>query len=495
MNVSFGAFAALDQVSVRIRRGRVHALVGENGAGKSTLGKVISGHLPATRGQVTLHRENPAEVLGSAGHLRARVAVVDQELALLPARSVAENVLLGSLPSRFGVALRAAMRSRVATLLEATGFDLDPDAPVGALRVADRQLVTILRAFATQAEVIVMDEPTAALTGRESERLLGVIDRMRADGRTFVYVSHFLGEVLEIADDITVLKDGQVTWQGDASATNQDALVAAMLGRSLVTMFPDRQPPPPGDPVLVVENLTSGPEVQDVSLAVRPGEILGIAGIVGSGRSELAHTLLGARRATRGTMRLNGQLYRPNGPTHAWNRGVRIVPESRRDQGLFLRHTVHRNVTLPHLSAVSRAGCLMPGAGRTMAADLLDRMDYRGSGVDIPVGSLSGGNQQKVLLARCLLSDPNVLIIDEPTRGVDVGARHSIYTLIDEAAQRGVAVIVISSELEEVLGLADRVLAMRGGRIVREFAKHASEAAVLSAILGAEPTATRKPSN
>jgi simple sugar transport system ATP-binding protein/ribose transport system ATP-binding protein len=307
---------------------------------------------------------------------------------------------------------------------------------------------------------------------------------MRAGGTTFIYVSHFLADVLRIADDVTVLKDGRRTSTGPAAERTPETLVEAMLGRKLSTMFPSRRASARSGVALEVRGLSSGSEIEDVTFSMAPGEIVGVAGIVGSGRSELAHTILGARPFSTGRLTLNGEDYAPGSPRHAWRRGVRLLPESRRDQGLFMGHSVTWNVLLPHLAKFTRGAYLGPRVGEKTVRELLDRMDYRGDGTAIEVGALSGGNQQKTLFARCLLDDPAVLVVDEPTRGVDVGARHAIYGLINDAADRGVAVLVISSELEEVIGLADRILAMRRGRIVAEFDRGCSESAVLNAMLG-----------
>jgi ABC-type sugar transport system ATPase subunit len=484
VSVRFGQFTAVDDVSIDIRRGSVHALVGENGAGKSTLGKVISGVYSPTSGTI-IHAGIGGQAADESA-LRLMVGVVDQELALLPERSVTENVLLGNLPRRLGIVDRRAMRREIDQLLDLTGFALDPDSLVGSLRVADRQQVGILRALASNRSLVVMDEPTAALTRTEADRLLGIIDRMRREGTTFVFISHFLDEVLRIADEVTVLKDGRRTWTGPASAATPDSLVQAMLGRSLPQLFPKRRVQNEREVILVVDRLRSGREVDNISLQIKAGEIVGVAGIVGSGRSELAHAIIGARRRDSGTVTLNGAEFHPRSPQVAWRSGVAFLPESRRDQGLFLGHSVLHNVVLPHLSAFQQRGMLPERAGEQQTEQLLGQMRYQGDGIRIPVGSLSGGNQQKVLFARCLLASPRLLIVDEPSRGVDIGARAALYSMIVDAADRGAAVMVVSSELEEVIGLSDRIVAMRAGRIVAEFPADPPQDALLCAILGAD---------
>ena len=470
----FGGGQAVDGVSVAIEAGAVHGLVGENGAGKSTLAKMIGG----------VHEPDDGELLvdGAAVRLRsprdalaAGIATIAQEIALVPARSVLENVFLGLESRRLGVVDRAALRRRYRELDERAGFGLDPDARVGALRTADQQKVEILRAVARDARLILMDEPTASLTADESRRLLAVMRALTASGTAVVLVSHHLDEVLEASKTITVMRDGRVVHSGAAERETPETLVTAMVGRALELTFPARRPAPPSAPlVLAAHGLTRAGAVQDVSLMVREGEIVGLAGLVGSGRSEVARLLFGADKLDAGEIELEGRTVRVRGPGHAARLGIALVPESRKEQGLLMIRSIRENATLATLPRYATAGVLRGDRERARAQELSRRLDVRAPGVDVRVGSLSGGNQQKVLFAKWLAAEPKLLIADEPTRGIDVAAKQQIHALIAELAEGGMGVLLISSEIEEVLGLAHRVLVMRRGRIVDELAGEAA---------------------
>jgi ABC-type sugar transport system ATPase subunit len=470
----FGGVQAVDAASVAIEPAAVHGLVGENGAGKSTLAKIVGGVHQPDDGELLIDGE-PVRLRSPRDALAAGIATIAQEIALVPARSVLENVFLGLEPRRLGVVDRGAVRRRYVELEARIGFGLDPDARVGALRTADQQKAEILRAIARDARLILMDEPTAALTADESARLLRIIDGLTAGGTAVVLVSHHLDEVLTAARTITVMRDGRIVRTGPAGNETTDSLVTAMVGRALELTFPARRPPPADAPVVLeARGLRRARAVEDVSLAVRAGEIVGLAGLVGSGRSEVARLLFGADPLDAGEVRLDGAPIRVRGPGDAARRGIAMVPESRKEQGLLMMRSIRENATLATLPRYATAGVVRSDAVREQADALARRLDVRAPSTRVRVGSLSGGNQQKVLFAKWLAVDPRVLIADEPTRGIDVAAKQQIHALIAELAAGGMAVLLISSEIEEVLGLAHRVLVMRRGRVVQELAGEAS---------------------
>jgi ABC-type sugar transport system ATPase subunit len=483
----FGGIQALNEVSVSIVRGKVHALVGENGAGKSTLGKLIAGVLQPNDGELLVDGDL-VQFRSPRDALLHGVTMIAQEISLVPTRSVVENVFLGIETARGGHVDRRALRRRYDELEEQAQFGIPSGVPVGALRIAEQQKVEILRALAREAKLIVMDEPTAALTGDEAQKLLEIVRDLRDRGTTIVYVSHFLEEVLSIADDVTVLRDGRLVETAPAAGRTAAALVTAMLGRSMETTFPPKSPPAADAPVvLAVEDLETKGLLRGISLEVRAGEIVGLAGLVGSGRTEVARAIFGADPISGGTIRVDGEEVRIGSPRKAVELGIALVPESRQSQGLLMGRSIAENVTLPHLELVSRHGTVLRRAERTYADSLIRRVDVRAPRATVPVNALSGGNQQKVLFAKWLLRRPKVLIADEPTRGVDVGAKRAIYELLQSLAADGMAVLLISSELEEVLGLSHRVLVMRGGEVVRRLdGEEITEEAVISASFATE---------
>jgi ribose transport system ATP-binding protein len=464
----FGATQALDDVSVDFLPGEVHALVGENGAGKSTLGKILAGVYRADAGTV----EVDGEAVGRWDPVRAAqrgIVLIAQELSLVPARTVAENVFLGREPRTWGV-LRRGLYGRFAALEERCGFGLDPRAGVGTLRIADQQKVEIMRALARDARVIVMDEPASALTADEAAKLHDVIAWLRREGRTVIYVTHFLDAVLEHADRVTVMRDGRVVRTAPTSEETKASIVEAMLGRALDMTFPERPPAPPPDaePLVRLAGVGHGDAVRDVTLEVRPGEIVGLAGLVGSGRSEIARLIFGADASDAGEVAIDGRVVTRLSPRRSVRDQVVLIPEDRRAQGLVLARSVAENITLPHLHRFSRGGVVSRRRARRAAAELVERLNVQPPRLDGDVAGFSGGNQQKVLFAKWLLGEPRVIVLDEPTRGVDIGNKHRIYELIAELARAGAAVLLISSELEEVMELSHRVHLVRDGRIVGE---------------------------
>jgi ABC-type sugar transport system ATPase subunit len=485
----FGEIQALREVDLTIRRGSIHGLVGENGAGKSTLGKIIAGVHRADGGEVRVEGE-PVSYRSTRDALAQGITMIAQEPTLVPHRSVQENVFLGIERGVAGVVNARELSRRYADLVRDTGIDLEARRLARTLRVADQQKAEILRAIAREVKLIVMDEPTSALTRDESERLFALMRRLQAAGTTIVYVSHLLDEVLALADTVTVLRDGRVIRTSPASEETSAKLVTAMLGRSIDVTFPAKQPPADGPVVLEVSELSRPPAVEDVSFHIREGEIVGLAGVLGSGRSEVARAIFGADRRAGGRVTLDGAELRARSPRQAIRQGVVMLPEDRKTQGLFMLRSIAENITLAHLPDVSQAGVIRPGAERERVQELVARLDVRAPSPRVRVNTLSGGNQQKVLFARWLFRRPRVLIIDEPTRGVDIGAKLAIYELIRTLAQERLAILLISSEHEELLGLAHRVLVMRTGRIVAELDDDTmSEDALLRAALAADSEA------
>jgi rhamnose transport system ATP-binding protein len=479
---SFGGTRALDDVSVVIQVGSVHAFVGENGAGKSTLGKIIGGVFPPDQGQLALRGE-PVGFRSPREALERGIALVAQEVAVVPQRTVAENVFLGTEPRRYGFVRRRRLRQRFEQLVTAAGFEVPADAIVGRLPIAKQQQVEILRALARDAELIVFDEPTAALSAVEAQRFHEIVRGLTRSGRTVVLVSHVLREVLDLADTITVLRDGHVVRTGSASGETEDSLVAAMLGRSVGRTYPPKRPPAADAPVVLRVRGLSAPGVVDVSLELRAGEIVALAGLVGAGRSELARAIYGAVPAV-AAERIAGTTRLPGTPRGSLDARVVMIPESRKDEGLMMRRPVRENVSLAGLSGLGRFGFVRRRLEAARVREALIRA-ATSSGLETTPAALSGGNQQKLLFARALLARPDILLADEPTRGVDVGAKRDLYELLVGLAAKGVAILLISNEIEEILGLAHRVLVMRGGRLVAELARERlTEEAILAASFG-----------
>jgi ABC-type sugar transport system ATPase subunit len=480
----YGGVHALSDVDLTIDRGSIHALAGENGAGKSTLGKIIEGVIRPDDGTMQILGK-PVAYASPRAALRDGTTMIAQEISLVPDRTVIENVFLGSETTRFGFVARGQLRQRFAELSEQAGFDLPPQVLVGSLRLAQQQQVEILRALARDVRLIVMDEPTAALSATEAEKLFEIVRRLNAAGTTIVYVTHFLKEMLDLADTVTVLRDGRVVRTTSAAGQTPESIVSAMLGRPLEMTFPPKGAAEPGAPmVLEVEGLRRGRVVQDVSFGIRAGEIVGLAGLVGSGRSEAARLIFGADHADAGVVRLHGKEVNIRSARQAIRHGIAMLPESRKSQGLVLGRSVLENVTLPHLRDVSHGILLALAQERSRTQKLLDRVDVKADGLGADVSSLSGGNQQKVVFAKWLFKPPAVLIADEPTRGVDVGAKRAIYELLASLAADGMSVLLISSDLEEVIGLSHRILVMRNGRLVAEFDRDASEEHLMAAAFG-----------
>jgi rhamnose transport system ATP-binding protein len=482
---SYGAVRAARGVSIELRSGEVRALAGENGAGKSTIVRMLAGVQRPDAGRVLVDGE-PADFHGPAGARDKGVAVIYQEPTLFPDLSVAENVMMGRHPlGPLRRIDRGALHRTVADLMERLGVRLDPEQPVRGLSIADQQIVEIAKALSFEARVLIMDEPTAALSGHEVERLFGVVRTLKARGAAVLFISHRLDEIFEICDTVTVLRDGEVTHDGATKDLTTDALVRRMVGRELSQLFP-KLDTEIGAPLLKVERLTREGVFVDVSFEVRRGEIVGLAGLVGAGRSEVARAIFGIDKPDAGRVEVDGRRLPPGSPRAAMRAGVGLVPEDRRQQGLVMELSIERNMGLTRLSALAgRLGLIGGGAEQQLAAHWAERLQLKFHRLADPVGFLSGGNQQKVVLGKWLATSPKVLIIDEPTRGIDVGTKAEVHRLMSELAAQGLAVLMISSELPEVLGMADRVLVMHEGRLVRELTRdEADEESVVRAATG-----------
>jgi len=466
----FPGVRALDGVDLDVDAGEVHCLLGQNGAGKSTLIKVIAGAHRPDAGEVVLDG-TPVSFGSPQAADGAGIATIHQELDLVPALSVAENVMLGHEPSRWGFTRPSDAEALTRALLLRLGHpEIPPRREVGRLSAAGQQVVSMARALARDARLIVMDEPSAVLDPEEVRNLFRVIRELTAEGVAVVYISHRLDEIREVGDRVTVLKDGRTVARDlPARATPTAEVIRLMTGRSIEYVFPERAAADPAaDVVLEVDGLARAGEFAGVSFTVRAGEVVGLAGLVGSGRSEILETVYGARRATAGTVRVRGAALRTGSVPAAVRAGMGLCPEERKSQGLLLHEPVYRNVSLPALARFARAGFMRQDAEIAAAGGVTAQLDVRPADGTRAVRTLSGGNQQKVVLARWLLRGCTVLLLDEPTRGVDVGARSEIYALVRRLAAEGVAVVLVSSEVPEVLGLADRVLVVREGRVVHE---------------------------
>lgn len=464
----FPGVKALDDVSLSLRKGEVRALCGENGAGKSTLIKILAGTYIKDDGEI-IFEGKPISINSSHDSLSIGIKVVFQELSLIPGLSVAENVFLESFPLKKGRAIDwQTMYDRTAEILGSIGIDVNPKTPVSRLTVSQQQMVEIGRALSHEAKVIIMDEPTSALTPKEVSSLFQAIEKLKNMGIAILYVTHKLEEVFEICETITVFRDGKHISNRLIAETDNGEIVKDMVGREIKTLFPKSEHTP-GTPVLEVEKLSTEKKLKDVSFNLKRGEVIGVFGLLGAGRTELAKAVFGLDHISGGTVKVDGQAVKPGSTAHATSAGMGLLTEDRKEEGLVLQMSVTQNMTLPSLSDFSSAGFMRTAAEDKRAQEFVDKISIKTPSLKQKIMYLSGGNQQKVLLARWLMKDLKVIILDEPTRGIDVGAKAEIHKLIDDLAKDGVAVLMMTSEMPELLGVSDRILVMNDGRITGNF--------------------------
>jgi len=467
LSKSFPGVKALDNVNLEVCKGEVHVVMGENGAGKSTLMKILAGVYHLDEGRILIddkevHIDSPQDAINLG------INLIYQELSVAPNITVSENIFLGSEKSRFGIVDRPEMNRISQGILETLGAAFSPETRAGTLSIAEQQQIEIARALNHQSRILIMDEPTAALSDRETDKLFDVVLSLRDQGIAVIYISHRMNEVIRIADRVSILRDGQYVGTLEKEEINPDTIVTMMVGRSLEDFYKHKINTSIRPGTFLVEGITDGKVVKESSFSVGAGEILGLAGLVGAGRTEMSRLIFGVDKKTGGRLYLDGEELTIRSPGDAIKYGLGFVPEDRKLQGLFLQMSVGDNISMNVLKELSRVGLLKSSASESFAEGPMKNLNVRAASTSVSVESLSGGNQQKVLLARWLAIKPKVLILDEPTRGVDVGAKSEIYKIMGELATSGVAIIFISSELPEIVGIAQRVLIMRGGSIVSE---------------------------
>jgi ribose transport system ATP-binding protein len=476
---SFGTNSVLSDVSLSLKQGEVTSLIGENGAGKSTLAKILSGIVQPDAGTLTLNGKavrfsDPREALA------AKIGIVHQELNLAENLTIAENFLLGHEPTHFGTLDRRKMAEITRKGLSRLGLSLDPSRLVATLSIAQRQMVEIARALSFETKILIFDEPTSSLSEEDSRTLLSLITQLKAQGVSILYVSHRLPEVQEISDCIVALRDGRNSGEAFAPNISRENLIAMIVGREISDIY-GYKPRPHGEEALRVQNFQARAHHTPTSFAVRRGEIVGIAGLVGSGRSELLESIFGITPPLIGSLFINESEVRLRSPRDAWNNGLALVPESRKEQGVILESSIRENIILSDRARQSALSLRDSIEERTTSDTCISSLCIRCTSGEQLTKNLSGGNQQKVVIGRCLATNPSVLLLDEPTRGVDVGARREIYSILFQLAEQGMAILFVSSELEEVLGIADRVLVMSDGDITGDLPREAaSEHAIMS---------------
>ena len=481
---TFPGVKALEGVNLTIREGQVHALLGENGAGKSTLIKILSGAYSKDEGEIFFEGQ-PVEIKAPHDAQALGISTIYQEFNLAPHLTIAENIFLGHLPKKGGLVDWATVRTRSKEILDGLGVTLSVDTPISALAVAEQQLVEIAKALNRKTRILIMDEPSAVLGEQDLEKLFEVVRTLQASGIGIVYISHRLKEIFELADEVTVLKDGRYVDTKLVSEVTMDDLVKLMIGRDLQDVYPKRIAQP-GEVLLEVNNVSRSKLVHDVSFKLHAGEIVGFAGITGSGRTEVVRTIFGADPYS-GEMKISGQPYKPRSPQDAIHHGVALVTEDRKRQGLLLKLSVTSNTTITGLKQLCRFGLIRLRAEVDLVKEMIKQLSIKTPSPNFLVVNMSGGNQQKVILARWLTVGTRIFIMDEPTRGIDVGSKSEIYQIMADLTAKGVGIIMISSELPEILGMSDRIMVMRQGTIVKELSRaEASEEAIMHYAVGTE---------
>lgn len=464
---TFGPVVALADGQIELKLGQIHALVGENGAGKSTLVKILAGLYIPDAGQF-LVSDDPVAFKTVADSKAAGISVIYQEPTLFPDLTVAENIFVGRQPkNRLGLISRTKMNEEAQELFRQLGVDIDPDRIAEGLSIADQQIIEIAKAISLDAQILVMDEPTAALSGSEVQRLFVVARSLRDKGAAILFISHRFDEIFDLCDQITVMRDGSYISTHNVGDTNVSEIVRQMVGRDINSLYP-KTPSQIGETVLEVKELSRAGEFSKVNIRVRSGEIVGLAGLVGAGRTEVARSIFGIDKYDSGTVSINGKLIPGGDPAVSINSGIGFVPEDRRKQGLVLDLSVTKNTALTLRKALAKFGIISSKHESNVALTWAEKLRVKAGSMDIEVATLSGGNQQKIVLAKWLATEPTLLIVDEPTRGIDVGTKAEVHKLLSDLAGKGMAILMISSELPEVLGMADRIYVMREGRVSAE---------------------------
>jgi inositol transport system ATP-binding protein len=468
---TFPGVKALQNVSVSINKGEVHAIMGENGAGKSTLMKIVAGLYKPDTGDIILKNQK-VQINNARDAIKLGISMIHQELMPIPDMTVAENIFLGREPTFKGTFIysRKEICKMAIELFKQMEISIEPKARMKDLSVAETQLVEIAKALSFKSDIVIMDEPTSAITDREVEKLFKLIRRLQNSGVSIIYISHKMDEIFQISDRITVLRDGQLIGSNKASELNKDLLISMMVGRELSSIYP-KLPTTFGEIVLEVRNLTKSKLFENISFFVRKGEILGISGLMGAGRTELVETIFGLRKADSGEVIIRGKKVRINNSKDAISNRIALVPEDRKGTGLNLIASINDNIALPNLNMFSTFGVIQKGSERKFVEKQINALKVKTPSRNHEVSSLSGGNQQKVVIGKWLLSNPEILILDEPTRGIDVGAKAEIHSLVSKLALEGKAVIMISSELPEIIGMSDRVIVLSEGKLTGEFCR------------------------
>ncbi|MGI1690511.1 sugar ABC transporter ATP-binding protein [Thermoanaerobacter uzonensis] len=483
----FGNVKVLDNVSLTLHKGHVLALLGENGAGKSTLMKILCGIYEKDEGSIYIKGEE-VNIRNVKDAEKYGIVMIHQELNLIPSLSVAENIFLGrEYLKSFNAIDWKKIKQEAAKKLSELGMNINVNRLVKYLSVGEQQMVEIARSLLMDAEILVMDEPTAALTEAETKKLFEVIRSLKSEGRTIIYISHRMNEIFEICDDYIVLRDGRFISQGKINEVTRDELVTMMVGRELKEQYP-RESVPLGEEILRVENLSVKGLFENINFTVRKGEVVGFAGLIGAGRTEVAKTIFGFYKKTSGKIYLENEELKINNPKDAIDNGIIYLSEDRKNDGLILKHTLKENMTLSALKSISDyIGTIYYSKEKYLVNQMIEKLNIKTSSINQKISKLSGGNQQKIAIAKCLLTNPKLIILDEPTRGIDVGAKNEIYKLINNLKKQGIGIILISSELPEVLNISDRIIVMHEGRITGEILhEEATEEKVMLKAVGGE---------